>query len=94
MTTFEIDSFRKLEEMMNEFDQETGEFIYSTKLPEIIALAKQYDATVMVDDAHSLGVIGHNGAGTSSHFGLTDDTDLIAEPSVSLTCIYWRLYSF
>jgi 8-amino-7-oxononanoate synthase len=47
------------------------------KLPEIIALAKQYDATVMVDDAHSLGVIGHNGAGTSSHFGLTDDTDLI-----------------
>ena len=47
------------------------------KLPEIIALAKQYDATVMVDDAHSLGVIGHNGAGTSSHFGLTEDTDLI-----------------
>ena len=32
MTTFEIkDSFRKLEEMMNEFDQETGEFIYSTE---------------------------------------------------------------
>ena len=47
------------------------------KLPEIIALAKQYDATVMVDDAHSLGVIGHNGAGTSSHFGLIEDTDLI-----------------
>ncbi len=47
------------------------------KLPEIIALAKKYDATVMVDDAHSLGVIGHNGAGTSSHFGLTEDTDLI-----------------
>jgi 8-amino-7-oxononanoate synthase len=31
----------------------------------------------MVDDAHSLGVIGHNGAGTASHFNLTDDVDLI-----------------
>ncbi len=47
------------------------------KLPEIVALAKKYNANVMVDDAHGLGVIGHNGAGTASHFGLTDDVDLI-----------------
>ncbi len=47
------------------------------KLPEIVELAKKYDASIMVDDAHSLGVIGVNGSGTASHFGLTDDVDLI-----------------
>lgn len=47
------------------------------KLPEIVKLATKYKATIMVDDAHSLGVIGVNGAGTASHFGLTDKVDLI-----------------
>lgn len=47
------------------------------KLPEIVKLAKKYKASIMVDDAHSLGVIGKNGTGTASHFGLTEDTDLI-----------------
>ncbi|HNQ59709.1 MAG TPA: aminotransferase class I/II-fold pyridoxal phosphate-dependent enzyme [Bacteroidales bacterium] len=46
-------------------------------LPGIVKLAKQYNATVMVDDAHSLGVIGKNGSGTASHFGLEEDVDLI-----------------
>lgn len=47
------------------------------RLPEIVELADKYGANIMVDDAHSLGVIGHMGAGTASHFGLTDDVDLI-----------------
>src|SRR3982751_6492593 len=47
------------------------------KLPEIVKLADQYGANIMIDDAHSLGVIGHKGAGTASHFNLTDDVDLI-----------------
>ena len=47
------------------------------KLPELVALADKYDATIMVDDAHSIGVLGKNGSGTSSHFGLTDKVDLI-----------------
>ena len=47
------------------------------KLPEIVKLAKKYNATIMVDDAHALGVIGVNGSGTASHFGLTDQVDLI-----------------
>jgi 8-amino-7-oxononanoate synthase len=46
-------------------------------LPEVVRLAKKYDASIMVDDAHSLGVLGKNGSGTASHFGLTDDVDLI-----------------
>jgi 8-amino-7-oxononanoate synthase len=47
------------------------------KLPQIVELADQYGANIMVDDAHSLGVIGHKGAGTASHFNITNDVDLI-----------------
>ncbi|MCY8268508.1 glycine C-acetyltransferase [Bacillus haynesii] len=39
-------------------------------LPEIVRLAEQYDAFVMVDDAHASGVLGENGRGTVHHFGL------------------------
>lgn len=46
-------------------------------LPQIVELCEKYNANVMVDDAHGLGVIGENGSGTASHFGLTDKTDLI-----------------
>lgn len=46
-------------------------------LPEIVRLAKQYDATVMVDEAHGIGVFGKGGRGVCDHFGLTDDVDLI-----------------
>ncbi len=47
------------------------------KLPEIVQLADEFGANIMIDDAHSLGVIGYKGAGTASHFGLTDEVDLI-----------------
>ena len=47
------------------------------KLPEVVRLAEMYGASIMVDDAHALGVIGKNGSGTASHFGLTDKVDLI-----------------
>jgi len=46
-------------------------------LPELVRVAEKYNATVMIDDAHSIGVIGKNGSGTASHFGLTDKIDLI-----------------
>ena len=47
------------------------------RLPEIVKLAEKYNATIMVDDAHAIGVIGKNGSGTASHFGLTKKVDLI-----------------
>ena len=47
------------------------------KLPQIIELKKKYNASVMVDEAHGLGVFGRKGRGTCDHFGLTDDVDLI-----------------
>ena len=46
-------------------------------LPEIVRLARQYGARVMVDDAHGLGVLGEGGRGTADYFGLTDQVDII-----------------
>lgn len=46
-------------------------------LPEITRLASEYEASVMVDDAHAIGVIGRQGSGTANHFDLTDEVDLI-----------------
>ena len=46
-------------------------------LPKIVELAKKYNATVMVDEAHSIGVFGEGGRGICNHFGLTDDVDLV-----------------
>ncbi len=47
------------------------------RLPELCRLAAQYGGAVMVDDAHAIGVLGKSGAGTASHFGLTDQVQLI-----------------
>ena len=47
------------------------------KLPEIVTLSKKYGGTIIVDDAHAVGVIGEQGSGTASHFGLVDDVDFI-----------------
>lgn len=47
------------------------------RLPELVRLAKAYHAAIMVDDAHAIGVLGEQGAGTARHFGLTDDVHLI-----------------
>jgi 8-amino-7-oxononanoate synthase len=46
-------------------------------LPEITQLAQQYEASVMLDDAHSIGVLGIDGSGTAAHFGLSDKVDVI-----------------
>lgn len=46
-------------------------------LPEIVRLKHKYNATVMVDEAHGLGVFGRQGRGVCDYFGLTDEVDLI-----------------
>jgi 8-amino-7-oxononanoate synthase len=45
-------------------------------LPELVEICKRHGARIMVDDAHSIGVLA-NGHGTAWHFGLTDEVDLI-----------------
>ena len=46
-------------------------------LPEIVKLSKKYNASIMVDEAHGLGVLGDHGRGTCNYYGVTDDVDLI-----------------
>lgn len=76
-----------LEEKLSKIDRNTGKLIVVdgifsmsgdiAPLPEITDLAEKYNATLMVDEAHAIGVLGEHGAGTVSHFGLTDRTHVI-----------------
>jgi 8-amino-7-oxononanoate synthase len=76
-----------LEKQLSKTDESRGKLIvvdgvYSMEgdivdLPRIAELRKKYGAGVLVDDAHSLGILGETGAGTAEHFGLTDEVDLI-----------------
>ena len=76
-----------LEERLQRLPEDAGKLIITdgvfsmsgdiAKLPEIITLAKKYNARVMVDDAHGVGMIGKNGRGTASYFGLEDEVDII-----------------
>ena len=51
----------------------TGEIV---NLPDLVTISKKYNARILVDDAHAIGVIGKGGRGTASHFNLEDQTDL------------------
>ena len=46
-------------------------------LPEMVKLAKKYDASLMIDEAHGIGVFGEGGRGLCHHYGVADDVDLI-----------------
>tara|TARA_R110002096_G_scaffold329006_3_gene523029 strand:- start:13742 stop:14977 length:1236 start_codon:yes stop_codon:yes gene_type:complete len=48
------------------------------KVPELVALAKEFDARLYLDDAHAVGVVGEGGRGSASVFGLLDDVDLVS----------------
>ena len=47
------------------------------KLPEIVELAREHDAIVIVDDSHGVGVLGETGRGTVEHYGLLGEVDVI-----------------
>lgn len=47
------------------------------KLPDLVKIADRYNASVMVDEAHGLGVLGNKGRGTCDHFGIVDKVDII-----------------
>jgi len=84
---FSHNDMRSLENKLQNLDIESGKLVvvdgvFSMEgdiapLPQIVELAERYKAVVMVDDAHAIGVLGRDGAGTCSHFGLTDRVHLI-----------------
>ena len=49
----------------------------TTNLPDIVKIAKKHNASVMVDEAHSLGIFGNKGSGLVNHFGLQNEVDVI-----------------
>ncbi len=84
---FKHNNLQDLERVLSKVDPKRGRLvvvdgIYSmdgdiAPLPEMIEVCKKYNARLMVDDAHSMGVLGPQGNGTAAHFGVTDGVDLI-----------------
>ena len=86
MLRYNHDDMEDLERKLQAVPKESGALIVTdgvfsmsgdiANLPVIVDLAKKYDARVMVDDAHGLGVIGKGGRGTASYYGLEDEVDI------------------
>ncbi len=86
-TVYRHGNMDMLEKKLSEIPEGAGKLIVTdgvfsmsgdiAKLPDIVELAEKYDASILVDDAHGLGVIGRGGRGTADHFGLTDKVDMI-----------------
>lgn len=87
MVRYKHNDMEDLEKELAKSDPEKGKLIVTDgvfsmsgdicNLPEIVRLAKKYDARVMVDDAHGFGVLGKYGRGTAEYFNLEDDVDII-----------------
>ncbi|MEX0719026.1 MAG: aminotransferase class I/II-fold pyridoxal phosphate-dependent enzyme [Balneolaceae bacterium] len=81
----DMDQLRK---MLERADPDAGKIIITdgvfsmsgtlAKVPELLKLAKEFDARLYLDDAHAIGVIGDGGRGSASVFGLTEEVDLIS----------------
>jgi 8-amino-7-oxononanoate synthase len=86
MKRFNHNDLESLDRVLKSLPRDAGKLVvvdgvYSmggdiAPLPEIIEISKRYGARIMVDDAHSIGVLG-DGRGTAEHFGVTDQVDLI-----------------
>jgi 8-amino-7-oxononanoate synthase len=84
---YEHSDMEDLERKLMRLPEDSGKLIITdgvfsmsgdiANLPKIVSLAKKYGARVMVDDAHGVGMIGKNGRGTASYFGLEDQVDII-----------------
>jgi 8-amino-7-oxononanoate synthase len=83
---YKHNDMKDLERVISRLPIEAGKLIvtdgvFSTSgnivnLPDLVTIAKKYNARILVDDAHSIGVIGKGGRGTASHFNLVDEVDM------------------
>jgi 8-amino-7-oxononanoate synthase len=79
--------FVSLDRQLSRIPRDTNKLIVSdgvfsmegtiVDLPSLVAVARKHGAQTMIDEAHAVGVLGPDGAGTASHFGMLDDVDLI-----------------
>ncbi len=86
MVRYKHGDMKHLESVIEKLPADAGKLIvtdgvFSTSgsvvdLPEIVRIAKKFNAKIMVDDAHATGVVGVGGRGTASKFGLTKDVDI------------------
>ena len=84
---FEHNDMEDFERVLSRLPEDSGKLIIVdgvfsmtgdiANLPEIVRIAKKYDARIMVDDAHGMGMVGKGGRGTASHFDLEDEVDII-----------------
>ena len=83
---FKHNDMKHLETMISKLPLDAGKLIVSdgifstsgevVNLPDLVTVAKKYNARILIDDAHSTGVIGKGGRGTASHFGLDKEVDM------------------
>jgi 8-amino-7-oxononanoate synthase len=84
---FKHNDMADLEKVLSSLDKDAGKMVVVdgvfsmegdlVNLPKVVELSKKYNAKIMVDDAHGIGVMGKSGRGTSEHFGVEDDVDLV-----------------
>jgi len=84
---YDHNDMTELERLLTDADPKKGKLIVTDgifsmsgdicNLPEIVRLARKYDARVMVDDAHGFGVLGAHGRGTAEYYGLEAEVDII-----------------
>lgn len=87
MVRYKHSDMEDLERVLQSIPETAGKLIVTdgifsmggdiANLPEIVALAKKYNARTLVDDAHALGILGEGGRGTAHYFGLENDVDII-----------------
>ena len=87
MVKFKHNDFNDLERLLKKYPKSDGKLIVADgvfsmegdiiDLPRLTHLAAEYGARVMMDDAHSIGVLGKHGRGTGEHFGLEDKVDIV-----------------
>jgi len=84
---FKHNDMADLEKTLSSLDKDAGKMVVVdgvfsmegdlANLPKIVELSKKYNAKIMVDDAHGIGVMGKSGRGTCEHFGVEDGVDLV-----------------
>ena len=84
---FDHNDMDDLEKVLSSLDKDAGKLVVVdgvfsmegdlSNLPKVVELSKKYNAKIMVDDAHGIGVMGKNGRGTCEHFGVEEDVDIV-----------------